>query len=93
MLSLGAEGPYNTLLCAPKLSLAELAVVAPVPPLAIGKVPVTPGVILALPSNEAVEVDANLVRIVLAVANLVALAELPDKLPLNVVALIVPVDG
>jgi len=53
--------------------------VFPVPPFAIGKVPVTPGVILADPSKLAEEVLAKLVRMVLAVANLVAVADLPLK--------------
>ena len=46
--------------------------VTPVPPLAIGNVPVTPGVTFLLPSNDAVLVLPRLVLIVLAVASLSA---------------------
>ena len=61
----------------PSFVLAAAAVVAPVPPLPIPKVPVTPGVIFALPSKEAVDVLPKLVRIVLAVDNLTALLAAP----------------
>ena len=46
--------------------------VTPVPPLATGNVPVTPGVMSAVPSNEAVEVDARFVLTVLAFLSLTA---------------------
>ena len=49
----------------------------PVPPLAIGKTPVTPGVILAEPSKFTALVLAKLVRIERAVASLVAVAAFP----------------
>ncbi len=53
----------------PKLLNAVLALVAPVLPFAIGNVPVTPGVIFAVPSKLALLVLAKFVRIVLAVYN------------------------
>ena len=60
-----------------KFCTAVAADVAPVPPLAIGNVPVTPGVIFADPLNDAVLVLARFVRTVRAVASFVALAALP----------------
>jgi hypothetical protein len=44
-----------------KFTLALIAVLAPVPPLLIPKIPVTPGVIFAVPSKEAEAVDPKLV--------------------------------
>jgi hypothetical protein len=82
----------------PKFSLAPAAVVAPVPPCAIGKVPLTGiEVWLPLPSNVTAVVEPKATPKLRAVANLVAeLAlpvTLPVKAPLKVVALIVPVEG
>ena len=56
-----------------KASIAACLVVSPVPPLAIGKVPVTPGVIFAEPLNDADDVLARFVWMVLAVVNVAAL--------------------
>ena len=61
------------ILVAPNLERAAVALVAPVPPLPNPKVPVTPGVIFALPSKDAVEVLPRLVRIVRAVDSFAAL--------------------
>ena len=51
--------------------------VAPVPPLPTASVPVTPGVIFAVPLKLAVAVEARFVRIVLAVTSFVAAAAVP----------------
>ena len=64
----------------PRFFLASLSIDAPVPPLVIANVPVTPGVILAEPLKDAVDVLLKFVRIVLAVASFVAVAELPVQL-------------
>ena len=74
----------------PRLLLALAAVVAPVPPFAIGRVPVTPGVTLAVPSNVAVEVDPRLVRIVLPVASFVAEAAVPPEGRAPMFAAVIP---
>ena len=51
----------------------------PVPPLVTGKVPVTPGVIFALPLKDAELVLARFVCTVLAVARVVEVVALPLK--------------
>ena len=56
----------------------------PVPPLPTPRVPVTPGVILAVPSNDAVEVDARFVRIVFALVSLFAAEAVPVRVPVTV---------
>ena len=53
---------------------------APVPPFVIGKVPVTPGVIFAVPSKLALPVFAKFVLMVLAVCNLTAEVAAPPTL-------------
>jgi len=53
--------------------------VTPVPPLVTGSVPVTPGVIFAVPLKLAVDVDPRFVRIVLAVASFVAAVAVPPE--------------
>ena len=54
----------------------------PVPPLAIGNVPVTPGVICALPSKFVLLVLAKFTLILLAFAKLIAFAVVMIKSPL-----------
>ena len=65
----------------------EVKLVVPVPPLPTPRVPVTPGVTLALPSKLAAEVEAKFVWIVLAVWSWVAV----EAFPFNV-AVIVPAE-
>ena len=72
---------------APKFVLAFAAVVAPVPPFATGNVPVTPGVIFAVPSKLVLLVLAKFVRIVLAVCNFVAVAAFPVVFPVPPLAI------
>ncbi len=57
---------------------AAVFVVLPVPPLATGSTPVTPGVMLAEPSKEAVDVLARFVLTVRAVASFVAVPAFPE---------------
>ena len=58
------------------VTCAAVPVVLPVPPLAIPRIPLTPGVIFAVPLKLAVEVEARFTLTVLAVFNLVAEATL-----------------
>lgn len=53
---------------------------APVPPLATGRIPFTPGVMFAVPSNDGADVEPRSVWIVRPVASSVALAALPVML-------------
>ena len=53
--------------------------VAPVPPLATGSVPVTPGVMFPPPVNVAAEVEPRFVLMVLPVASWAALVAVPEK--------------
>ena len=85
--------------------IAAAAVVAPEPPLATPRVPVTPGVMLALPSKVADEVDPRLVWTVLPVVSVAAepvvdwfrVGKSPaaaiDSTPVVVVFLTIPVDN
>lgn len=77
---------YVELICCPAESCVALPTVmldradAPVPPLATGRIPFTPGVMFAVPLNDGADVEPRSVWIVRPVASLVALAALPVML-------------
>ena len=72
--------PVETVFAAPfhLVESAAVFVVLPVPPLTTGSTPVTPGVILAEPSKDAVDVLARFVLTVRAVASFVAVPAFPE---------------